>query len=92
MFASFNRFEIKMTRAQAESATHPGPCDSDVAHLVNLPAIRRQLDKIAPDAIAAELAEYGAWDDVELADHDQNRQRIIWIAAGNIVDELRSAS
>lgn len=92
MFAHFNRFEIQMTRRYAEAASHPGPCDLDVAHLVNIPAIKRQLDKIGPDAIAAELQEYGAWDADELADHEQNRHLIIWIAACNIVEELRSAS
>jgi len=52
------------------------------------PKIRRQLRKIGPDAIRAELAEYGAWDDAELSDDAENRERIVWIAAGNIQEEL----
>jgi hypothetical protein len=32
------------------------------------------------------LKEYGAWDATELADHDQNLQRILWLAAGDISD------
>ena len=91
MFASFNRFELQMTRAQAESASHPGPCDSDVEDLVRHPAIARQLRKIAPDAIAAELKEYGAWDAAELADHAANQRRIVWIAAGNISEKCVAA-
>ena len=87
MFASFNRFEIQMTKAQAESCSHSGSCDDDVSALSRVPSIRRQLDKIESDSIRAELKEYGAWDSTELADDAQNRQRILWIAAGNIADE-----
>lgn len=90
MIASFDRFELRMTRAQAESASHQGRCDDDVAALVKHPRIRSQLDKIAPDLIRAELKECGAWDATELADDEQNRHRIVWLAAGNILDGLQS--
>lgn len=86
MFAHFNSFELQMTKAQAQSASHQGQCDDDVKALTQDPKIRRQLDKIPPEKIAAELKEYGAWDESELSDHAQNRRRIVWIAAGNIVD------
>lgn len=56
------------------------------------PAIRRQLDKIPADTIRAELSEYGAWDDDDLANDDDNLARIVWIAAGNIVDELHAST
>lgn len=75
-----------MTLAQAQSATHPGPCDSDVLALSRHRKIRRQLERIDPEALRKELREYGAWDDEELADHEQNLQRILWIAAGDIVE------
>lgn len=80
--------EIEMTAEQAASASHPGPCDADVAVLVADPVIAAQLDRIGPDAIRKELAEHGAWDDAELADDAQNRQRIVWIAANDITEEL----
>jgi len=91
MFATFNRFELQMTMAQAESASHQGRCDDDVAALVRVPAIRRQLDNIGPEKIAAELKEYGAWDSDELADDAANRERIVWIAAGDIAENSRAA-
>ena len=37
MNASFNRFTIKMTRRQAESASHQGQCTDDVASLLRVP-------------------------------------------------------
>jgi len=87
MYALFNRFEIEMTLAQAQSVSQPGKdASDDVNALLKLPEIKRQLAKISDDDLAAELSEYGAWDDEELKDRQANEQRIIWLAAGNIVD------
>ena len=88
MYATFNRFELKLTKEQALSGSHQGACDEDIAELLKVPAIRRQLDKIPPDTIKAELSEYGAWDDTELANVDDNRARILWVACGDIREEL----
>lgn len=92
MFASFNRFEIQMTKKQALSVSHNGVCDDDVACLLMLPTIKRQLAKISDNALAAELPEYGAWNDEELADRKANESRIIWIAAGNIREDMYEKS
>lgn len=90
MLAYFNRFTLSMTRSDAGSATHPGDCLPDVRLLLQRNKnLVRQLDKIDPDDIRAELKEYGAWDADELADNDANRERIVWIAAGNINNEIR---
>ncbi len=80
------RIELNITKAQASGASHPGPCDRDVMELSDVPAIRRQLVKLDPATVAAELREYGAWNDIELADHAQNLQRLLWLAAGDISD------
>jgi hypothetical protein len=89
MIASFNRFEIEMTKAQAESCSHPGPCDSDVLFLSKNPKIIQQFKKIDPLHVAAELKEYCGWNAEELKDTEQNIQRILWIAAGYIVYDLK---
>lgn len=86
MYAQFERFEIKMTKEQARSASHQGQCDKEVAELLKNPAIRKQLKKIPDENLAAELKEYGAWDKEELANREDNEARIIWLAAGNIID------
>lgn len=85
--ATFNRFEISMTMEQAESCSHPGDCMADVKRMMHDPEIKRQVNHISPDAIRKELKEYGAWDEEELKDEEANKQRILWIAAGNIVEE-----
>jgi hypothetical protein len=89
MNAQFERFALSMTRAQAAAASHPGPCDADVAALARVPAIQRQLAKLDPAVLRDELREYGAWDAVELSDHAANLERILWIAAGNIAEEAK---
>jgi beta-lactamase class D len=85
--SSSGRIEIEMTLEQARSASHQGQCDADVAFLSTFPKIARQLAKIDAETLRKEHKEYGAWDADELADHDQNLRRILWLAAGDIVDE-----
>ena len=85
MSASFERFDITMTRAQALSCSQPGrDAAPDIEILLTDPRIARQVRKLNPDTLRAELAECGAWDDTELADHGANIRRILWLAAGNI--------
>jgi hypothetical protein len=83
---SSGRIELKLTRSQAASAAHPGPCDDDIMRLSLEPAIARQLRKLDPDLLRRELKEYGAWDETQLSDHAQNLQRILWIACGDIYE------
>ena len=79
--------ELTITKRQAEQGSHQGACDADIAALRTVPAIRRQLNKLDPATVAAELREYGAWDTTELADHDANLSRLLWLACGEINDE-----
>lgn len=79
------RIELRLTKDQARQGSHQGQCDDDITDLRRLPAIRRQLDKIGEALLRDELREYGAWDDEDLADHDQNLSRLLWIACGDIV-------
>ncbi len=89
MYATFDDFEIKMTLADAESASHQGDCQYDVIELLRDRRIVRQLEKIGPDRIRAELSKWGAWDDGELANDADNRERVVWLAACQIRDEAR---
>lgn len=86
-FATFSRFEIELPRDDAEAGYHTGRCDDDIESLRYVAHVRAQLDRLDPDALRAELKEYGAWDDDELSDHDANLTRILWLACGNIVED-----
>lgn len=79
--------ELNITKAQARQGAHQGQCDDAIESLCNVPAIRRQLTKLDPGKLRKELSEYGAWDAEELADHEQNKRRWLWICCGNITEE-----
>lgn len=88
MLAYFNRFEIELTKKQALQGSHIGSCDNDIKELIQDKKIKKQLDKINPEDLKEELSEYGAWDSEQLSNYDDNLERILWIACGNIRDEL----
>ena len=83
---SLGRIELRITKAQAAMCSHAGQCDADVAQLRQVPAIRRQLAKLKPETVRESLREYGAWDAAELADHDANLTRLLWVACGDIAE------
>lgn len=84
--SSSGRIELQITKAIASSCSHQGQCDDDVQACLELPAIKRQFNKLDPIVLANELREYGTWEDDELLDHEANKQRLLWIASGDIVD------
>ena len=82
-WATFDRFEFQMLGEAVMDCSHQGECDGDCKTWES----KIDLSKISPDAIRAELKEYGAWDKEELKDDKQNRRRIIWCAACSIKEE-----
>lgn len=81
--AQFNRFTITMTYDQARECGGPGDRTRQVRDLWEV----MDLSFIDDEELIAELSEYGAWDTEELQDRDENEMRIIWLAAGNILEE-----
>lgn len=77
---------LNIKKTDAAKGCHPGQCDKDVKELSQKPYIAKQLNKLDPEQVKQELSDYGAWDDQELQDHNENLQRILWIACGDIVD------
>lgn len=78
------RIELSITLDQAQGASHQGQCDEDVQALSEDTDISSQLEQIEPSTLRATLKEYGAWDADELADHEVNLQRILWLACCDI--------
>ena len=85
---SSGSIELNITKTQARQGSHMGKCDADIADLCKVPAIKRQLDKLDPAVVAGELRDYGAWDEKELTDHEDNLGRLLWIACGDIIERL----
>lgn len=84
--SSSGRIELAIEPEDAACGSHQGQCDEDVLALSRVPYIEEQLATIDPALLRDELREYGAWDDEQLADHEQNLQRLLWLACGDIVD------
>ena len=77
------RIDLEMTAEQATSVSHSGQCDADVLALSKVPAIAEQLAKINETVLREVLSDY---DFEELEDHEQNLQRLVWLAGGDISD------
>lgn len=77
---------ISLTSKDAANCSHSGKCDNDVLSTMQRPYVKKQLDAIPADKLIQELKEYGAWDEIELQDHNANLMRIVWIAAGDIME------
>jgi hypothetical protein len=85
--AYFERFTIKMPNAAVFEMSGAGAADEFVAYWAS--RIKRPA-AVTPEALAAELREYGAWDPDELSDDADNWRRILWIAAGNLREESQA--
>jgi len=81
---SLGRIELQITKNQALTCSHSGQCDDDVEALMKSPSIARQLKKLDPAIVAACLKEYGAWDETELSNHNDNLARLLWCACCDI--------
>ena len=85
--SSSGRIVLQLAADDARSGSHSGPCDDDVRELSRKSYIAKQLAELDAILLARELREWGAWSDTELEDHDQNLQRVLWLACGGIEDE-----
>ncbi len=89
MHAQFDRFELELTEEQALSVSVGGQDALPAVEVVlQDPKIIAQLNAIGIDNLRDELYEYGAWDNDELTNDATNQERIIWIAGGNIRDDM----
>jgi uncharacterized Fe-S cluster protein YjdI len=87
-YALFNYIgEIQLSLKVAKMCSHSGQCVKDVKKAMQLPEVKKELAKIDPAKLVKELSEYGAWEIHELLNHTENLERILWIAAGNILEE-----
>ena len=85
-FAAYFNYigSIELPEDVIKACNHSGPCDEDVKRAMELMEVKRELEEINPEQLKRELAEYGAWNDQELNDHQENLKKILWIAAGDI--------
>ena len=76
-YSGSGRIQLNITLKDAQMCSHAGRCDDDVQWIMeNRPKLQRQLAKIDPEDLKKELDEYGAWDDGELSNHQDNLKRL----------------
>jgi hypothetical protein len=85
--SSCGRIELNITLNNAKKASHSGECEMDVIALSEKVSIKKQTKLIDKDVLISVLSEYGAWDQSELKDHQQNIIRLLWLACGDLVDD-----
>lgn len=79
------RIELNIPKRLISVGYHQGQCDDDITHMRRTePRIEKQLRAIDPELLKSELREHGCWDDDELANHEVNLDRILWIACGDL--------
>ena len=86
--SSSGLIELNISKGQAAIGYHSGDCDEDIGALSHNAGIAAQLAALDPAIVASELKEYGAWDSAELSDHDANLRRLLWIACGDIMEDI----
>lgn len=82
------RITLMLRIGDARRAAHPGQCDHDVCELMRVPYVKRQVECWPPAVVEQELREYGAWSDSELSDHEVNVQRLLWLLAADVVEQV----
>lgn len=65
-----------------------GAADTAISEMLKLQEVIAEVNGIDKEKLKLELREYGAWSESELNVHEDNITRILWIACGNIQDEL----
>lgn len=86
--AYFNYIDgIELPQWVVDSCPQSGSCDNAIAEFREDDEVAEELSKIDAEKLKTELKEYGAWTDEELEDHNENLDRILWIAIFNIIDE-----
>ena len=88
--SSSGHIEIQLPGDCLLSIAQPGDNEHDVMTWLGLDPVRSEINNLDPDDNRVELHEYGSWNDEELADHERNKMRFLWIAAHNIAYEVRS--
>jgi hypothetical protein len=78
---------IQLSEDDIQSVPNSGPADESIRALRAKPEIIEELREIDPIELVKELLEYGAWDDKELSNHNDNLDRILWCAISDIKED-----
>lgn len=83
----FDLFTLYLPTDAISECSGPGQKDEAVNYWVNKVFNLKANAAITVEALRLTLREYGAWDEAELRDHNENERRIVWIAACDLREE-----
>ena len=83
--SSCGRVEVVVPGETLIDLTASGPVD-DAAEYWSHEGRTWGWGDVDPSDVAVDLAEYGAWDEEDLKDEDQNRERFLWTASGMVTE------
>jgi hypothetical protein len=87
--AIFDEFTIELTENDAGYMFHQGDCYNSVKDVLETELyISKQFENITNETLIKCLLGYGAWEESELLDKTENIIKILWLAAGDIVEEM----
>jgi len=76
--------DLKLTRQDVNYCSQSGDMENNVLETIKKPYVKKQLQKLDPEKLAKELKEFGAWDETQLKDHNENLLRWVWLSACDI--------
>jgi hypothetical protein len=85
-YMNYGMHVLNIEESDIDSLTCSGDCTEAAREAINSPYLREQLNTIPDEDLVRELSEYGAWDDDELQDREDNEMRLVWVLAGSIAD------
>lgn len=85
--SSSGKLCLRLTEEQVSTGHHRGDCRADVEAIRQDDPIASQTAEWDAEDLRYELKGYGAWDTEELADHEMNITRMVWIACGDCSDD-----
>lgn len=97
--SNLGKIEIELTPKQAESVSDSDDNVRACLVLMRNARVKKQLDKHSPELIRSVLDEYTVWEDKdwqaridsgELTIEKIDRIRLLWIAGGDIMDEIHA--
>lgn len=86
-YTGSGRIQLDIPEEILSVCSHPGDCYSNIQYVrQNNSFIENQLQEIDSDDLRKELSEYGAWTEEQLESHDENLNRILWLACGDLME------
>jgi hypothetical protein len=80
--------DLRLKPQDIENCSGSGDVTQAVKEVSQMPYVKKQTAKFEPTQLRKELKEYGAWDEDELNNHQENIQRWIWLSACDISERM----